>query len=47
MDSLVRGGIVVNNLLPFGAKKSEIFGKKNFVAKDRMDWRKPNYHFDV
>lgn len=47
--SLVRDGIVANNLLPFGTKVRlpEIFGDKIFVVEDRMNWRKGYYHVDV
>jgi len=47
--TLVRDGIVANNLLPFGTKVRlpEIFGNKVFVVEDRMNWRKGYYHVDV
>ncbi len=42
-------GIVANNLLPFGTKirLPAIFGDRIFVVKDRMHWKKGNYHVDV
>ena len=47
--SLVRPGIVANNMLPFGTKIKlpEIFGDKVFVVEDRLNWEKGKYHIDV
>jgi len=47
--TLVRKGIVANNILPFGTKirVPEIFGDQIFVVEDRMSWEKGNYHFDI
>lgn len=47
--TLVRWGIVANNLLPFGTKIKipELFGDEIFVVEDRMHWRKGNYMVDV
>ncbi|MBM4177310.1 3D domain-containing protein [Candidatus Gribaldobacteria bacterium] len=48
-NSLVRDGIVANNLLPFGTKvrMPELFGDKVFEVDDRMHQRKGNFHVDV
>jgi 3D (Asp-Asp-Asp) domain-containing protein len=47
--SLVKEGIVANNLLPFGTKVKipEIYGDKIFVVEDRMNARKGSYHLDI
>jgi len=47
--SLVKDGIIANNYLPFGTmvRIPEIYGDKVFVVKDRMNWKKGNYHIDV
>ncbi len=47
--TLVRKGIVANNLFPFGTeiRIPELFGNKIFVIEDRMNSRKGNYHIDV
>jgi 3D (Asp-Asp-Asp) domain-containing protein len=48
-NTIVRDGIVANNLLPFGTKIRipEIFGDKTFVVEDRMHARKSDYHVDI
>ena len=48
-NTLVRDGVVANNILSFGTKIKfpEIFGDKIFVVEDRMHYRKNNYQFDV
>ena len=45
----VADGIVANNLLPFGTaiRIPELFGDKIFLVKDRMHYKKGNYHIDV
>lgn len=47
--TMVRDGIVANNLLPFGTKirLPEIYGDKIFVVEDRMNSRKGNYQIDI
>jgi len=47
--TLVRDGIVANNLFPFGTKIKipELFGDKIFVVEDRMSWEKGKYHIDI
>ncbi len=47
--TLVRDGIVANNLLPFGTKIKipEIYGDRVFVVEDRMNWKKGYYHVDI
>lgn len=47
--SIVRDGIIANNLLPFGTKVKipEIYGNKIFTVEDRMHSRKSKYHFDI
>ncbi|MBZ9578300.1 3D domain-containing protein [Patescibacteria group bacterium] len=47
--TLVREGVVANNLLPFGTKIRipEIYGDKVFVVEDRMHWKKGYYHVDI
>ena len=47
--SMVRDGIVANNLLSFGTKVKipELYGDKVFVVEDRMHSKKGNYHLDV
>ena len=47
--TLVRDGIVANNLLAFGTeiRMPEIYGEKVFTVEDRMHSRKGDYHFDV
>ena len=47
--TLVRMGVVANNLLPFGTKIKipELFGDEIFVVEDRMHWKKGNYMVDV
>lgn len=48
-NSIVRDGIVANNLLAFGTKVRlpELFGDKVFEVDDRMHSRKGNFHVDV
>ncbi|OIO45428.1 hypothetical protein COX24_02990 [bacterium (Candidatus Gribaldobacteria) CG23_combo_of_CG06-09_8_20_14_all_37_87_8] len=48
-NSIVRDGIIANNLLPFGTKvrMPELFGSKIFEVDDRMHSRKGNFHVDV
>lgn len=45
----VADGVIANNYFPFGTliRLPELFGDKIFVVKDRMHWKKGNYHFDV
>ena len=45
----VADGIVANNLLSFGTKirLPEIFEDKVFVVKDRMHYRKGDFHIDI
>ena len=47
--TMVRDGIIANNLLPFGTKvrMPEIYGDKIFVVEDRMNSRKGYYHVDI
>lgn len=47
--TLVKEGIVANNLLPFGTeiRIPEIYEDEIFVVEDRMNWRKGYYHVDV
>lgn len=47
--TLVRDGVVANNLLPFGTKirLPEIYGDKIFIVEDRMNSRKGNYQIDI
>ncbi len=47
--TLVRDGVVANNLLPFKTKIKipEIFGDKVFVVEDRMNKKCPKHQFDV
>ncbi len=47
--SMVKDGIVANNLLPFGTKIRipELYGNKIFEVEDRMNWRKSHYQLDV
>ena len=47
--TLVRDGVVANNLLPFGTKirLPGIYGDKIFVIEDRMNSRKGNYQIDI
>jgi 3D (Asp-Asp-Asp) domain-containing protein len=47
--TMVRDGIVANNLLPFGTriKIPELFGDKVFVVEDRMNKRKGANQFDI
>lgn len=47
--TMVRDGIIANNLLPFGTKvrMPEIYGDKIFVVEDRMSWKKGYYHVDI
>ena len=47
--SLVKGGIVANNLLPFGTeiRLPELYPDEIFVVEDRMSWKKGYYHIDI
>jgi 3D (Asp-Asp-Asp) domain-containing protein len=47
--TLVRDGIVANNLLPFGTriKIPELYGNKIFTVEDRMNANGSKYHFDI
>ncbi|OQX00583.1 hypothetical protein BWK69_01165 [Candidatus Parcubacteria bacterium A4] len=47
--TMVKEGIIANNLLPFGTKIKipELYGDKIFIVEDRMAERKGNYHFDI
>ena len=47
--SVVKEGIVANNLLPFGTqiKIPELYGNKVFTVEDRMHSRKGDYHVDI
>ena len=47
--TLVRDGIIANNMLPFGTKVRipELYGDKIFVVEDRMNRRKSLYHIDI
>jgi 3D (Asp-Asp-Asp) domain-containing protein len=47
--SIVRDGIVANNLLPFGTKIKipELYGNRIFTVEDRMNAKKSKYHFDI
>lgn len=48
-NTVVRDGIVANNLLAFGTKirMPEIFGDKTFTVEDRMNSKKSDYHVDI
>lgn len=47
--TLVRDGIVANNLLPFGTKirMPELYGDKIFTVEDRMNASKGGNRFDI
>ncbi|MDD5098234.1 MAG: hypothetical protein PHD31_00705 [Candidatus Pacebacteria bacterium] len=47
--SIVREGIVANNMLPFGTeiKIPELYGNKVFTVEDRMHSRKGSYWVDI
>lgn len=47
--SIVKDGIVANNILPFGTKIRipELYGDKIFVVEDRMHWEKSGYQLDI
>ena len=47
--TLVREGIVANNMLPIGTKIKipELFGDRIFVVEDRMNWEKGKYQIDI
>lgn len=48
-NTLVKEGIVANNLYPFGTKIKfpKLFGERIFVVEDRMHSRKGNYIVDI
>jgi len=48
-NTVVRDGIVANNILPFGTRVRlpEIFGDTVLEVEDRMHWRKADNHIDV
>lgn len=47
--TLVKDGIVANNMLPFGTKITipSLYGNKVFTVTDRMHARKGNYAIDI
>ncbi|MCK9578775.1 3D domain-containing protein [bacterium] len=47
--TLVKDGIVANNMLPFGTKIKipSLYGNKVFTVTDRMNARKGNYAIDI
>lgn len=47
--TIVRDGVVANNMYPFGTKIRipEIYGDKVFVVEDRMNRKKGYYHIDI
>ena len=47
--TMVKDGIIANNLLPFGTKIRipELYGDKIFVVEDRMNSRKSAYQIDI
>ena len=47
--TMVREGIVANNLFPFGTRIRipELYENKIFVVEDRMNRRKSYYHVDI
>ncbi|MFC1789395.1 hypothetical protein ACFLYY_00225 [Patescibacteria group bacterium] len=47
--TIVRDGIVANNLLPFGAKIRipELYKDKVFIVEDRMNARMEDHKFDI
>lgn len=47
--TMVRKGIVANNLLPFGTKIRipDLYGGQVFVVEDRMKWDRSNYQIDI
>lgn len=47
--TMVRDGIVANNLLPFGTKIRipELYPNKIFDIEDRMNWEKNDNHIDI
>ncbi|MFA5080902.1 MAG: hypothetical protein WC472_04765 [Candidatus Paceibacterota bacterium] len=47
--TVVKDGIVANNLLPFGTKIKipSLYGNKVFTVADRMNARKGNYKIDI
>jgi len=48
-NTMVRDGIIANNMLPFGTKIRipELYGDKVFTVEDRMSSKKGYYHFDI
>jgi len=47
--TIVREGVVANNVLPFGTKIKlpGLYGDKIFVVEDRMSWEKGKYQIDI
>jgi len=47
--TMVREGVVANNVLPFGTKIKlpGLYGDKIFVVEDRMSWEKGKYQIDI
>lgn len=47
--TMVRQGVVANNLLAFGTKIRipELYGSQIFVIEDRMRWDRSNYQIDI
>jgi len=47
--TMVREGVVANNLLPFGTKIRipDLYGSQIFVIEDRMRWDRSNYQIDI
>jgi 3D (Asp-Asp-Asp) domain-containing protein len=47
--TMVKDGVVANNLLPFGTRIRipKIYGDKIFVVEDRMNLKAGNYHIDI
>jgi len=48
-NTVVKDGLIANNLLPFGTKIRipELYGDKVFTVEDRMSSKKGYYHFDI
>lgn len=47
--TLVRSGVVANNLLPFDTKVRipKLYGDRIFIVEDRMNSRKDSYQLDI